>query len=79
MRNFTNAILHDEKLLAPGEEGIHGLTLSNGMYLSAWTDDWVELPIDEDLFYEKLMEKVENSNFNKETTVAQTFDVKGTH
>ncbi|MEK4142285.1 Gfo/Idh/MocA family oxidoreductase [Paenibacillus sp. FSL L8-0333] len=79
LRNFTNAILHDEKLLAPGEEGIHGLTLSNGMYLSAWTDDWVELPIDEDLFYEKLMEKVENSNFNKETTVAQTFDVKGTH
>lgn len=79
LRNFTNAILHDEKLLAPGEEGIHGLTLSNGMYLSAWTDDWVELPIDEDLFYEKLMEKVENSNFNKETTAAQTFDVKGTH
>ncbi|WP_339248624.1 Gfo/Idh/MocA family oxidoreductase [Paenibacillus sp. FSL R10-2796] len=79
LRNFTNAILHDEKLLAPGKEGIHGLTLSNGMYLSAWTDDWVELPIDEDLFYEKLMEKVENSNFNKETTAAQTFDVKGTH
>lgn len=58
LRNFTNAILHDEALLAPGEEGIKGLTLSNAMYLSAWTDNWVELPMDSDLFYEKLMEKV---------------------
>ncbi|AOZ94765.1 oxidoreductase [Paenibacillus crassostreae] len=79
LRNFTNAILHDEELLAPGEEGIHGLTLSNAMYLSAWTDNWVELPMDSDLFYKKLMEKVENSTFLKETTASKTFDVKGTY
>ncbi|WP_339315268.1 Gfo/Idh/MocA family oxidoreductase [Paenibacillus sp. FSL R10-2734] len=79
LRNFTNAILHDEALLAPGEEGIRGLTLSNAMYLSAWTDNWVDLPIDSDLFYEKLMEKVENSTFQKETSEAKTLDVKGTH
>lgn len=79
LRNFTNAILYDEELLAPGEEGIHGLTLSNAMYLSAWTDDWVELPLDEDLFYEQLMERVESSIFQKETTATQTLDVKGTH
>ncbi|MNO84632.1 Glucose--fructose oxidoreductase precursor [compost metagenome] len=79
LRNFTNAILHDEALLAPGEEGIKGLTLSNAMYLSAWTDNWVELPIDSDLFYEKLMEKVENSTFQKETSEAKTLNVKGTH
>ena len=79
LRNFTNAILHDEALLAPGEEGIHGLTLSNAMYLSAWTDDWVELPIDGELFYEKLMEKVENSKFQKQVSQIKTLDVKGTH
>ncbi|WP_340009066.1 Gfo/Idh/MocA family oxidoreductase [Paenibacillus sp. FSL K6-0276] len=79
LRNFTNAILHDEALLAPGEEGIKGLTLSNAMYLSAWTDNWVELPIDSDCFYEKLMEKVEHSTFQKETTETKTLDVKGTH
>lgn len=79
LRNFTNAILHDEALLAPGEEGIKGLTLSNAMYLSAWTDNWVELPMDSDLFYDKLMEKVKNSTFQKETAESKTLNVKGTH
>lgn len=79
LRNFTNAILHDEPLLAPGEEGIRGLTLSNAMYLSAWTDNWVELPVDGDLFYEKLMERVENSKFQKDSAEQQALDVKGTH
>ncbi|CAH1057515.1 Gfo/Idh/MocA family protein [Paenibacillus pseudetheri] len=79
LRNFTNAILHDEALLAPGEEGIKGLTLSNAMYLSAWTDNWVELPLDSDLFYEKLMERVKNSTFQKEASETITLNVKGTH
>ncbi|KTD86059.1 Gfo/Idh/MocA family protein [Paenibacillus etheri] len=79
LRNFTNAILHDEALLAPGEEGIKGLTLSNAMYLSAWTDNWVELPMDSDLFYDKLMEKVKSSTFKKETSTTKTLNVKGTH
>lgn len=71
--------MHDEALLAPGEEGIKGLTLSNAMYLSAWTDNWVELPMDSDLFYDKLMEKVKNSTFQKETSESKTLNVKGTH
>ncbi|ASA21416.1 Gfo/Idh/MocA family protein [Paenibacillus donghaensis] len=80
LRNFTNAILNDEPLLAPGEEGIHGLTLSNAMYLSAWTDNWVDLPIDADLFHEKLMVQVNNSTFKKEAIVsAKALDVSGTH
>ncbi|MBY0011351.1 Gfo/Idh/MocA family protein [Paenibacillus typhae] len=79
LRNFTNAILHDEPLIAPGEEGIRGLTLSNAMYLSAWTDNWVELPIDADLFHEHLMEKVRNSTFRKEASQGKALDVSGTH
>lgn len=79
MRNFTNAILNDEPLIAPGEEGIHGLTLSNAMYLSAWTDNWVDLPIDADLFHEHLMEKVRNSTFQKETGEGKALNVSGTH
>ncbi len=27
------------------------------MHLSAWLDDWVAVPPDEDLFYEKLQER----------------------
>lgn len=79
LQNFTNALLHGEKLLAPGEEGILGLTISNAMHLSAWTDDWVDLPLDEDLFYEKLQEKIRNSTFSKETESGSVLDVSGTH
>ncbi|WP_238655803.1 Gfo/Idh/MocA family protein [Paenibacillus piscarius] len=79
LRNFTNAILHGEPLLAPGEEGIHGLTLSNAMYLSAWTDNWVDLPIDSELFHQKLMEQVKNSTFRKAPVSSKTLDVTGTH
>ena len=58
MSDWVNAILKGTPLLAPGEEGINGLQLSNAMYLSAWTDNWVDIPVDEDLFYQKLQEKI---------------------
>jgi predicted dehydrogenase len=63
--NFVNAILHNEPLIAPGKEGILGLTISNAMYLSQWTDSWVDIPFDEDLFYSKLQERVSSSAFTK--------------
>lgn len=78
MNNWVDAITNGAPLLAPGQEGILGLTISNAMHLSAWTDDWVELPIDEDLFYEKLQERIRNSTFRKNTEDV-TLDVRGTH
>ncbi|MDB5052458.1 MAG: oxidoreductase [Bacilli bacterium] len=60
-QNWVDAIVKGTTLLAPGEEGIRGLMLSNAMLLSTWTDNWVNLPIDEDLFYEHLQQKIKNS------------------
>jgi len=59
--NFTAAILHDEPLIAPGYDGIHGLTLSNAMHLSTWTDDWVELPLDEARYLQLLQARIAQS------------------
>ncbi|GBG06888.1 hypothetical protein PAT3040_01429 [Paenibacillus agaridevorans] len=67
MRNWTNAILHGEELIAPGEEGIKGLMLSNAMLLSTWIDNWVDLPIDEELYYAQLQERIESSRYRKRT------------
>ncbi|WP_426447277.1 Gfo/Idh/MocA family protein [Paenibacillus sp. S-38] len=78
-QNFTDHILRGTPLLAPGEEGILGLTLSNAMYLSAWTDNWVDLPIDEELFYTKLQEKIASSTYKKVTRTIDDMDVSGTH
>lgn len=78
LNNWINAILNGTELIAPGQEGIKGLTLSNAMHLSAWTDNWVELPIDKDLFKEKLDEKIKNSTFVKEKNNNKTMSVEGT-
>ena len=50
LNNFADAILDGAPLIAKGEEGLNSLSISNAAYLSAWTDDWAELPVKEDLF-----------------------------
>ena len=55
---WGGAILRGEPLIAGGEEGIRGLTLSNAMHLSAFLGKPVELPLDEDLFYAELQKRV---------------------
>jgi len=70
-QNFVNAILHDEPLIAPGEEGINGLSISNAIHLSSWLDDWVELPVDEELFLKHLQERIEVSRTKKKANVRQ--------
>ncbi len=67
-RNFADAILKGAPLIAPGEEGIKGLSISNAMHLSSWTDSWVDFPLDENLFFEKLQQKIANSKFIKPAT-----------
>ncbi|MBR3597261.1 MAG: Gfo/Idh/MocA family oxidoreductase [Clostridia bacterium] len=70
MNAFAAHILRGEPLVAEGKEGINGLTISNAAFLSSWLDKTVTLPIDEDLYYELLQEKIKNSTAEK-TVVAQ--------
>jgi predicted dehydrogenase len=76
-RNFVDAILKGTKLLAPGIEGINGLQISNAMHLSAWTDSWVDIPVNEDLFYDLLQERIKGSSYKKRTDI-KTLNVSGT-
>src|SRR5690625_2791956 len=79
IQNWIDAIVKGTPLLAPGEEGIKGLELSNAMYLSSWLNEPVDLPIDEDLFYEKLQEQIEHSTIEKKETENRTLDVERSH
>ena len=63
--NFTNAIAKGEQLIAPGAEGIKAVEIANSMFLSDWLGHSVTLPVDDDLFYEKLQEKVKEEKENK--------------
>ena len=74
MNAWGGAILRGEPLVAGGEEGINGLTLSNAMHLSSWLDKEITLPFDEELYYNELMKRVATSKrkTNVKEVVADT-------
>ena len=78
LNRFAAAILRDEPLVARGEEGIFGLTISNAMHLSSWLGKTVEIPFDEDLFYDELMKRVATSR-RKEPVAGTVADLSGTY
>lgn len=71
---WADAILHGGQLVARGEEGINGLTLSNAMHLSSFLGKEVELPIDADLYYQELSKRIASSRrkTNVKEVVADT-------
>lgn len=79
LQNFTNCILYGEELLSKGEEGINGLTISNAAFLSAWLGKEIELPMDEELFYELLQERIKTSKIKTVTTSSKIEDLSGTY
>ena len=78
LNSFAAAILRGEPLIADGREGINGLMISNAMHLSAWEDRMVDLPFDEQRFYELLMERVKTSR-RKENVVSATSSTEGSY
>jgi predicted dehydrogenase len=49
-QNFVNAILKNEPLIAPGEEGVRGLEIGNAMLMAGVTRQAVTLPMDAGAF-----------------------------
>ncbi|PSW12336.1 gfo/Idh/MocA family oxidoreductase [Photobacterium rosenbergii] len=65
LKNFAAAVSDGAELVAPGAEGIKALSITNAMHLSSWLGEEVSLPIDEDLYFEKLQEKIEEEKIAK--------------
>jgi predicted dehydrogenase len=79
MNKFAAAILRGEPLTAAGQEGINGLMISNAAFLSSWLGKSVTLPIDEELFYNMLQDKIKNSSFVKEVKEIVNEDMDSTY
>ena len=58
---WAGAILRGEPLVAKGQEGINGVRLSNAMHMSYFLGKMVELPVDEDEYYEELKKRIATS------------------
>lgn len=72
---FAACILRGEPLVAAGEEGVRGLMLSNAMHLSSWLGKPVEIPFDEDLFWEELRKRCAGSRHKEDKNIV--FDTTG--
>ncbi|EFM08695.1 oxidoreductase domain protein [Paenibacillus curdlanolyticus YK9] len=81
IQNFADAINHGTPLVAPGDEGINGLLISNAMHLSTWLNDWVELPFDESQYEAELRKRAASSSFKpgEPEQASAPVDLKGTH
>lgn len=75
---FAGRILRGTPLIAEGYEGLNGLTISNAMHLSAWLGKPVDIPFDDELFYEELMKRVKTSR-RKEDIGSVYADTAGTY
>lgn len=58
LNNFASAVEHGTPLLCPAEDGIRTQRLIQAIYLSGWTGQKVELPIDDEAFTELLKSKM---------------------
>lgn len=68
MRNFAQAVLHGEELIAPGIESIRTLELINGAYLSAWLGKKISFPVSPEE-YEKMLHIMENEERNRKDNI----------
>ena len=68
LKNFADAVLNGKELLAKGEDGILGLTISNAIHLSAWTGKTINVKdFPDNEFYELLQDKIKKSTVEKES------------
>ena len=75
---FADNILFGKPLVAEGYEGINGLMLSNAMHLSAFLNKEIELPFDDELFYQELMKRVATSKKKENVKSADSVDMSDT-
>ena len=78
LNNFSNAVLGLEPLFVDGKEGINGVQLMDSMLLSTWLNDFVELPIDDELYLSELQKRVATGRV-KEGVREVVLDTEGTY
>ncbi|MBR5506832.1 MAG: Gfo/Idh/MocA family oxidoreductase [Clostridia bacterium] len=80
LKDVSSSLLKGTPLLAPGIEGINGLTISNAIHLSGWTGKTVDVkdfPHDE--FYNILCDKIKESKVDKSGIKQRNSDTSNTY
>lgn len=66
LKNIVAVMTKGAEPISPGYDGIKGLTISNAIHYSAWTDGWVDIDnFPHEDFYNILQDKIKNSTVVK--------------
>lgn len=65
LKNFSNAVLKGEKLVAPAAEGIHSVELANAILLSTFEGKTVEMPMSATKYAAHLKKLTASSRYSK--------------
>ena len=76
-RNFVDAVLRGAKLIAPGEEGLKGLSLGNAFLMSGLKKKPVDIPFKDKEFKDLLDELIAKSTFKKKVKKGDAGNLKG--
>lgn len=79
LSNFTAAVLHGERLIAPAADGLDSLGLANAMLLSTWEDARVELPLDSARYQAALDERLATSSLRKKVDIEANVDMSASY
>ncbi len=69
LNDFAASILDGTPMLSPGEDGLNSLSISNAAYISSWTDDWADIPVDEEVFEKNLAKLCADEKITKKTVM----------
>ena len=78
-QNYTDHILNGTPLLAPGYDGINGLSISNAMMLSSWKDKWVDVQNDGEEFFGELQKRIATSRAKESVAATAVANLEGTY
>ena len=78
-QNYTDHILNGAPLLAPGYDGINGLSISNAMMLSSWKDKWVDVQNDGEEFFGELQKRIATSRAKESVAATAVANLEGTY
>lgn len=73
LQNFIDGILDDTPLATPAREGLNSLHLANGILLSAWCGEPVDLPLDAPRFERELQQRIAQASLR--TPSPRTVDI----
>ncbi len=79
INNFVQAILNQEALIAPAEQGIDSLSIANAILWSAWSKERVSFPLDSNGYQMALNEKLGKSVLREKSDIKANIDMEASY